>query len=107
MTLFDRETVEQAVAALPALTRRTADIPCDMRDKGRVLAALRERGTLREQGGILSQDARGRTVIRPDAALPLIHVAACARDAENAQELCDLFSADIRRLLQPSKAPQA
>lgn len=102
MTLFDRETVEQAVAALPALTRRTADIPCDMRDKGRVLSALRERGTLREQGGILSQDARGRTVIRPDAALPLIHVAACARDAENAQELCDLFSADIKRLLQNS-----
>ena len=102
MTLFDRETVEQAVAALPALTRRTADIPCDMRDKGRVLSALRERGTLREQGGILSQDARGRTVIRPDAVLPLIHVAACARDAENAQELCDLFSADIKRLLQNS-----
>ena len=102
MTLFERETVEQAVAALPALTRRTADIPCDMRDKGRVLSALRERGTLREQGGILSQDARGRTVIRPDAALPLIHVAACARDAENAQELCDLFSADIKRLLQNS-----
>ena len=37
-----------------------------------------------------------------DAALPLIHVAACARDAENAQELCDLFSADIKRLLQNS-----
>lgn len=100
MTLFDRESVSQAVAQLPALARRTQDVPCPAADKARVLSALHGKASPRQSGGLLAHTAQGRVLILPDASLPLIRVSACAADAESAQELCDLFSHNIKRLVK-------
>lgn len=100
MTLFDRESVAHTVSRLPALVRRTQDIPCPADDKARVLSALRSKAVPRESGGLLANTAQGRALIMPDAVLPHIRVSACAKDAETAQELCDLFARDIAQLVK-------
>lgn len=97
--LFAQESPQDALSALPALARRTADIPCDAASKGRVLEALLPDAAPRAQGGLHAQRGGARAVIRPDPVLPLMHVAVSARNAEYAQELCDFYAGKVRRVL--------
>lgn len=101
--LFSREAPAEALAALRPGARRTADIPCEAVSKGQVLEALLADASPRPQGGLSARHGDARAVIRPDPALPLMHVAVSARDAEYAQELCDLYVGKVLRAMRGKK----
>lgn len=103
LSLFAQERVEDALQALPPLSNRSAEIPCAPADKGRVLEALCAVAQPQAQGGLCARQRDAQAVIRSDPVLPLMHVSACARDVEHAQELCGFFEREIRNLLEDAK----
>ena len=99
LSLLCRETLEEALSALPDISRVHAGIPCDASDKGRVLEKLLQEAAPRPQGGLCARRGDARAVIRPDPSLPLMHVAVSARDAEFAREICDFYAGRILQAL--------
>ena len=100
MSLFAAESPADALAALPPVARRTAEIPCPPADKGRVLEALLAKASPRPQGGLAAKRGGAHTVIHPDPTLPLMRIAVSARSAETAQELCDFYASKVRKALR-------
>jgi len=96
---FSRETSERVMRSLPAITQKKLEIPCEERDKSRVLAALLEDAAPCAQGGLERIENEARAHISPDPVLPLLRVTTYARSAENAQELCDFLDQRIRSAL--------
>lgn len=103
LSLFARETPEQALSALPRAALRQIAIPCEPGQKGRVLESLLHEAAPRRQGGLSACHGDARAVIRPDPALPLLHVAVSAGDAENAQELCDFYAGRVMAALRQAE----
>lgn len=89
-----------ALTLLQSASHRQVDIPCDTGEKGRVLEALLADASPRPQGGLAARHGDARAIIRPDPALPLVHVAVSAHSAEYAQELCDLYAGKVLRALR-------
>ena len=98
--LFAKESPRDALAALPVVARQTAQIPCDISSKSRVLEALLDDAAPRVQGGLAAQKNGARAIIRPDPDLPFMHIAVSANNAEYAQELCDFYAGKVRRALR-------
>lgn len=95
LQLLSDEPLSDALKQLPDIHHRTMSIPCAAEQKGRVLEALLKEAEPRPQGGISAARGDARAVIRPDPALPLMHVAVSARDAETAGELCDFYTSRV------------
>lgn len=91
---------EDALSFLTHSSHRQVDIPCEAAEKGRVLEALLQDAAPRPQGGLAARHGDARAIIRPDPALPLVHVAVSAHSAEYAQELCDLYAGKVLRAMR-------
>ena len=91
---------QNALSFLASSTHRQVDIPCETGEKGRVLEALLADAAPRPQGGLAARHGDARAIIRPDPALPLMHVAVSAHSAEYAQELCDLYAGKVLRAMR-------
>ena len=104
LRLFAEEGVETALRTLPAIVYKTIEIPCDMRDKSRVLSALLSETSPSVQGGLERRQSTACAHLKPDPVLPLLRITAYARSAETADELCDFFDQGIRKALhRPGK----
>jgi len=99
LQMLAAEPVEEALQAVPGIACRTIDIPCEVRDKSRVMADLLPDTFPGILGGLEAQRQTACAHIMPDPVLPLLRVTAYARSAENAQELCDVFNKRIRSTL--------
>lgn len=91
---------KDALSFLEHSSHRQVDIPCEPSEKGRVLEALLADAAPRPQGGLAARHGDARAIIRPDPALPLMHVAVSAHSAEYAQELCDLYAGKVLRAMR-------
>ena len=99
LQLLGAESAEESLQALPDITCITMDIPCEIREKSRVLSELLTDALPDARGGLEAQRQTACAHIMPDPVLPLLRVTAYARSAENAQELCDIFNKRIRSTL--------
>ncbi|MBQ9299531.1 MAG: NTP transferase domain-containing protein [Clostridia bacterium] len=95
LRLFSREAPQQALDALPQIAEKQISIPCETADKGYVLEALLKSAVPRPQGGLSARHGDAHALIRPDPALPLMHVAVSAHSAETADELCDFYTGKV------------
>ena len=100
LALASLSQLPDALSILKSASHRQVDIPCDAGDKGRVLEALLQDAAPRPQGGLAARHGDARAIIRPDPALPLMHVAVSAHSAEYAQELCDLYAGKVLRAMR-------
>ena len=81
------------------------EVPCQPRDKGRILHTLcdgvRLPHTLGE--GITIQHERGFASIVPDAYRGLVRITSESADGEFARELCDFYLEQIHRMQKENK----
>jgi phosphomannomutase len=96
-----KETLEDALASLPAAHRVSREIPCALADKGRVLRALAEENQRADLTDGLCVDFNGGwAMMIPSADGASLRVLAESQRYEFAEELCDRFS---KRAMELSK----
>ena len=80
------------------LSRR--EVPCDIRDKGRILRTLcgQADGRYAMGEGLCVSHRGGFATIVPDAHRPAVRVTGEAPDGEFAQELCDFYVRKIQKI---------
>lgn len=105
LQLFSAEPIGDTLEKLPEIHHKSISIPCASEFKGRVLESLLPEAAPRRQGGLSAGRGDARAVIRPDPALPLMHVAVSARDAETAGELCDFYAGRVLQALRGAQKP--
>ena len=92
------------LSTLPETYIRTRDIPCLPQDKGRVLHALCGGSKLpREMGdGVRFRHETGSATVMPDAYRNAVRITAEAAKYELAEELCDFYQNQIKRVTNMS-----
>ena len=97
--------LEMLLSGLPETHILKMDIPCQPRDKGRILrnlcSGVRLPHTLGE--GVTIQHERGCASIVPDAYRGLVRITSESADSEFAKELCDFYQHQISRMQKENK----
>lgn len=99
--LLSTASLEQLLSQLPENYVQEQSIPCPDRDKGRILRTLSRTSLPHQLGeGLHIAHPRGHAAIIPDAHAALVRIRSESRDSEFAKELCDLYSRQVRSILQ-------
>lgn len=87
-------------ADLPETHFRVREVPCQPRDKGRILRALCEETTLPHtlEDGLRVRHENGYATIAPDGYQNAVRIVSESWDSEFAGELCDFYLEKIRRM---------
>ena len=85
---------------IPRTHMRRGEVPCDIRDKGRILRTLcgQAKGDYTMGEGLRFNHLCGFATIVPDAHRPAVRVTSEAPDSEFAQELCDFYVGEIQKI---------
>ena len=93
-------SLEELKRRVPATAIKSLDVPCETRDKGRILHTLCDEITLpytMDEGIRVSHDGGFATIV-PDGMLGMVHVISEAQNSEFAQELCDFYGRRIQNI---------
>ncbi len=100
---------DQLLGQLPEFYLNNAEIPCEWKDKGRIMRHLSEEADTRTEliDGIKFNHPRGWALVLPDSERPVFHVYAEGQDLETAESLTGFYLDKVKELIQEDRSAQA
>lgn len=94
--------LEMLLEAVPGTSIVCREVNCPEQDKSRILYALCKKAALPYtlKKGMQVQHEKGYATIVPDGIRPAVRIVSEAADMETANELCDFYDREIRRVLE-------